>query len=73
MYDNFFPGRCISVLICGNLITPVCIFLLIFKKKKKKTFPCTKYSTEGHGFNDDDVDDDAEIQEKQKADHLLPS
>lgn len=61
MYDNFFQERCISVLICGNLIIPVCIFLLILKKT---TFPCTKYSTEGRGFNDDD---DATIQEKTKS------
>lgn len=68
MYDNFFQERCISVLICGNLIIPVCIFLLILKKKRHFLVPNIQLK---------DADSTTTMMQrfkkKQKADHLLPS
>lgn len=68
MYDNFFQERCISVLICGNLIIPVCIFLLILKKKQHFLVPNIQLK---------DADSTTTMMQrfkkKQKADHLLPS
>lgn len=68
MYDNFFQERCISVLICGNLIIPVCIFLLILKKKQHFLVPNIQLKD-----TDSTTTMMQRFKKKQKADHLLPS
>ncbi len=67
MYDTFLRTLYICALhMCGNLIIPVCILLLIFKH-------CVNFLYQILNTRDIDHSNDNDAMTQEKADHLLPS